>query len=657
MLKTVRIVRILVVIVVVAVCTRAQTTTTPGTYFGMHETDSAVNGWPSVAFGTYRAWNAYPLVGWADINTSPGVYNWTNLDNLVSLSRSHGVDVLYTFGRTPTWASSNPTGYCKYNPPGSCYPPASQQDWKNFVAAITTRYAGQIKYWEMWNEPNAINLWAGTTEQMVTMAQNAYPIITASSSAAVVLSPAPQGTSAYKWMAEYLAAGATPYADAIAFHGYLASTNGVSNPPEGIVALVRNMKSVMGQYGIESKPLWDTEHSWGANTDLPDQNQQSAWLARHVILSWSNGVARSIWYLWDSPNIGTLWDKTSGIHKPGVAYGQVYKWLVGATLNTPCSIGSNYTWTCVLTTSTGEPEEVIWNSVTSVSETVPGQYSQYRDLSGNVYAVPSTQSIMAGANPLLLQTGGSTDAPPLAVLSVTPLSGSVPFTVTANSSGSSDPDGSIVSRTISFGDGTVVNGPSASHTYNSTGSFTVTLTVKDESGLMGTASQAVTVKPTVTVLLTNPGFELGTAGWAANALNGGSINVVTNPTLAHSGSRFEQATSGTNEYVALFAADAYGHPKYFPVKPGQVVTFGGWVYRVSGDGYARWKIQVSDSSKANITHVSPVPSTVTTMGKWVWMEQSYTVPTGKAYVRFELDVYRSTVPTVVRFDDSLLQIK
>src|SRR5438477_11336109 len=49
------------------------------------------------------------------------------------MAQNHGVDILYTFGRTPTWASSNPNGYCANNANGSCYPPSSQQYWKDFV--------------------------------------------------------------------------------------------------------------------------------------------------------------------------------------------------------------------------------------------------------------------------------------------------------------------------------------------------------------------------------------------------------------------------------------------------------------------------------------------------------------------------------------------
>ena len=383
------------------------TTGTLPAYFGMHETNAAAHNWPSVGFGTFRTWDVYPHVSWADINTTKGVYDWTNLDNLVSLAHSHGVDLIYTFGRTPAWASSNPTGSCPSNPDGSCYPPSNQQDWKDFVAGISARYAGTIKYWELWNEPNASNFWAGTTAQMVTMAQDAYPIIKAGDSGAV-LSPAPQGTGAYRWMDEYLAAGGGAYADVVTFHGYLGSSNGVADPPENIASLIANMKGIMASYGQGSKELWDTEHSWGNDANLADQDHQAAWLARHVIVSWSTGVARSVWYLWDGAYVGTLWDPVNGIHQAGRAYGEVYKWLVGSTLTAPCSMASDSTWTCFLTRASGSEAEIIWNSsgVTS-AHTVSSPYTQYSDLLGNTFAVPANGSVMIGHAPLLFQAGGS----------------------------------------------------------------------------------------------------------------------------------------------------------------------------------------------------------------------------------------------------------
>jgi hypothetical protein len=89
----------------------------------------------------------------------------------------------------------------------------------------------------------------------------------------------------------------------------------------------------------------------------------------------------------------------------------------------------------------------------------------------------------------------ASDQPPIAKLTVTPSSGNVPLTVTASTSGSTDPDGTITASNIDFGDGTVANGTSAQHTYNSSGTFTVTGTVTDNAGLSSKAVQTVSVGP------------------------------------------------------------------------------------------------------------------------------------------------------------------
>lgn len=58
---------------------------------------------------------------------------------------------------------------------------------------------------------------------------------------------------------------------------------------------------------------------------------------------------------------------------------------------------------------------------------------------------------------------------------------------------SSDSDGSIVSYTWTFGDGTTGTGAIVSHTYAAAGTFTITLTVTDDGGASNTASGSVTV--------------------------------------------------------------------------------------------------------------------------------------------------------------------
>jgi|GEM_PF-1215339 len=82
---------------------------------------------------------------------------------------------------------------------------------------------------------------------------------------------------------------------------------------------------------------------------------------------------------------------------------------------------------------------------------------------------------------------------PTCTLNVTPTSGSAPLTVTATAL-CSDSDGDTLTTVISWGDNTPnTNSTTGAHTYNTSGSFTVSVTATDPANNQGTASQVVTV--------------------------------------------------------------------------------------------------------------------------------------------------------------------
>ncbi len=100
----------------------------------------------------------------------------------------------------------------------------------------------------------------------------------------------------------------------------------------------------------------------------------------------------------------------------------------------------------------------------------------------------------------------ATNQTPIAALSVSSGSILVGGSITASAAGSSDPDGSIASTTIDFGDGTLVAASAASHQYKLAGTYAVKTTVTDNLGASSSTTKTVVVKPQF-VTITSPTFS------------------------------------------------------------------------------------------------------------------------------------------------------
>jgi PKD repeat protein len=123
---------------------------------------------------------------------------------------------------------------------------------------------------------------------------------------------------------------------------------------------------------------------------------------------------------------------------------------------------------------------------------------------------------------------------PTATFTTSSTSVSTGDTVTFDASGSSSPGASITSYDWQFGDGASATGQSASHTYDTAGSYDVTLTVTDDVGATATDTTTVDVEeslpagaidPSTTITLSAPSAQQWTG------VNPSSIDGKSNPTL------------------------------------------------------------------------------------------------------------------------------
>jgi hypothetical protein len=401
--------------------------TIPRTLFGldMNFFVTTKQPWPSIPFGSLRLWDS--ATGWAQLNPRKGEYDWSQLDKWLSNVAQHDnkiEDVLFTFGRVPQYASSRPNDQsCGYGP-GQCAPPSdvdengggTDQYWKDFVTAIATHSknsrGAHIKYWEIWNEPYGPKMWTGTIPQLLRMARDARSIIKSIDPDAQMVGPClginvPRGHKWLQWYDEYLSGGGGDLADIVAFHGYV-HFGGRQPGAQALIDYYKQFHDIIAKHGLASKPIWDTEASWGETHQMhfEDEDEQAAFTAQFYLLHWSLGVERLYWYAYNGSEIGAFWlvdhpgDPSHGhLTKAGKAFVQVQEWLVGAGMPEPCKQDGS-TWVCNLTKD-GHPAEIVWNSGGEKSYTPKVAAKAVHDIDGGTNGVSG--AVRIGPKPVLLE--------------------------------------------------------------------------------------------------------------------------------------------------------------------------------------------------------------------------------------------------------------
>lgn len=359
-------------------------------------TNTATPPWScGVAYGVHR------LLGqgtyWAEIETSDGVFNWTKMDAAVTAAVAAGKDVMWNVAYTPGFHSSKATAKRSSGastagwsaPPADiagtlqAYPSLNSAKWARFVTAAVQRYAGRIKYYVMWNEPNyrtystasqanapcgnwfedsdttpsdlttPLTSVAGNQNytRFVQLQADLYGIVHQYDPAAIVIGcdmygeQSSQSTGGKQagatTFAAWLAAGGASYCDAYGWHNYMDEYLGINGVSLRLNAFLDTIEAARVSAGAAAKSWYGTETGHNNLGDLA-LTDQKLWIARNAIIAAARGWKSWVMYAWDSLNASTqqmsLWAPSTAATSPGLRANaaEFIRWagiLQGATIS------------------------------------------------------------------------------------------------------------------------------------------------------------------------------------------------------------------------------------------------------------------------------------------------------------------------------------
>lgn len=410
-------------------------TTVQRSYFGLHihkldvpHSSGNKSGWPPIRFGSWRLWGSY--VSWMDLEPSKGNWQFQRLDKYVALAQTNGVELLYTLGFTPRWASARPNELCAFgnNAYGCSAEPRDLLDWENYIRTVARRYKGRIKQYEIWNEPafseieksiqsnGLAKFFSGSAARLVEMGRIAYKVIKEEDPEALVISPsAVTGELGVRRLETYLAAGGVGTFDVVGFHFY-------TTPPEKIVLIHKKLSEMLSKYGLARIPIWNTEMGYVFERPklgiAPAQTIKSiedvlpaavgaGYVARTLIVSAALGIGRVYWFDWETERppllpMGLADNDGRYLNDAGTAYAQVVRWLANSSLEA-CAV-TNEVWLCPIRRD-NRSAWILWSTAGAKEVGVSNSWGgkAIERLDGSAIKLLDGGDIQVGPNPILVK--------------------------------------------------------------------------------------------------------------------------------------------------------------------------------------------------------------------------------------------------------------
>ena len=187
--------------------------------------------------------------GWCRCETEKGKYDFRWLDEIAESLLAQGIEPWFSlsYGNrlyTPEAPDVSAVGF------SPMFTEDARNGWAAYVDAITQHFAGRVKKWEIWNEPNGKTFWRPRQPDAagyVELARFTSPIVRRRIPDATVVGLGLAGCS-MKYMEEALKAGLAECVDRISFHPY-------GSMPENAESFVAKVRELLGDRSKTVKPV------------------------------------------------------------------------------------------------------------------------------------------------------------------------------------------------------------------------------------------------------------------------------------------------------------------------------------------------------------------------------------------------------------------
>ena len=301
-------------------------------------------------FDGLRIWAAEGTT-WRELEPQKDKFDFSRLDAHVNGAIARKLNVMYTFGQTPRWASARPDekGNLGY---GAAAEPEKIDDWAQYVRVIATRYRGRISAYEIMNEPRipeALKMWtpgfySGSAEKLAEMTKVAATEVRKVDPSAKIVCPSMAGFDGLKRLDYFLRTGAGKYCDVIGFHYYLPT-----HSIDELQKMITETQKIAQRHGLSKLPIWNTEtgvliaeagfslsprHKSGAFSVMFASDEAANLAAKILITSHVLGIERTYWFAHDTSWMGsTIADKRKNqLNGFGESIAILKRWLSGKYL-------------------------------------------------------------------------------------------------------------------------------------------------------------------------------------------------------------------------------------------------------------------------------------------------------------------------------------